>query len=475
MSKRQRVNHAIETVDITGRERDRLLTLDEDHFCDLKATDIAPSKLTRTISAFANAAGGDLYIGISEVEVFGTKDRVWKGFNDVEAANAHLQVLAGMFPLGTEYSYEFMRSAGSAGLVLHVAIQKTTEIAYAHDSIAYVRRGAQNIPAKTEAERERLRLDKGTTSWERNPVDAEIDVVAESDVLEKFVKEVIPASKPMKFLRSQSLIKSQKPVVAAVLLFSDEPQAVLPKRSAIKLYRYGTTDDQGTRENLIGDPETIEGPLYDLITRAVNRTAAVVEKIQKLGPKGLEPVKYPRETLHEVVTNAVLHRDYSIAADTQIRVFDNRVEVESPGKLPGHITVTNILDEQFARNGALVRLINKFPNPPNKDVGEGLNTAFEAMKQLRLKPPTFEETNSSLIVRIKHEPLATPEQSIMDYLENHAEITNRIARELAGIRSENSMKEVFYRLRDRKVLRQVPHRSQAKKAWEKVPVTEDGE
>lgn len=478
MSKRSRVKQAesaIETVNVSGRERDRLLTLEEDHFCDLKAVEIAPSKLTRTVSAFANAAGGDLYVGISEVLFMGTQDRLWNGFTNSEAANAHIQVLAGMFPLGSEYTYEFLRSAGSTGLVLHVSVQKTTEIAYAHDSIAYVRRGAQNLPAKTEAERERLRLDKGTTSWERNPVEADIDFVAESEVLEKFVQEVIPASKPMKFLRSQGLIKSQKPVVAAVLLFSDEPQAVLPKRSAIKLYRYGTTDDEGTRENLKGDPGTIEGPLYDLITKAVDRTVAMVETIQKLGPKGLETVKYPRETLHEVVTNAVLHRDYSIAADTQIRVFDNRVEVESPGRLPGHITVANILDEQFARNGALVRLINKFPNPPNKDVGEGLNTAFEAMKRLRLKPPTFQETNSSLIVRIKHEPLATPEQSIMDYLENHDEITNRTARQLTGIGSENSMKVVFYRLRDRKLLRQVPGRSQAKKAWEKAPATEDSE
>ena len=224
----------------------------------------------------------------------------------------------------------------------------------------------------------------------------------------------------------------------------------------------------------MGDPQTIEGPLYFLIRSAVEKTVSMVEGIKKLGPKGLEPVQYPRETLHEIVTNAVLHRDYSIAADIQIRVFDNRVEVESPGVLPGHITVKNMLDEQFARNGALVRLINKFPDPPNKDVGEGLNTAFDAMKRLRLKPPILEETKSSLIVKIRHEPLATPEQSVMDYLENHTEITNRIARELTGIRSENSMKEVFYRLRDSGVIGMVPGRSQAKKAWQKVKAKEGG-
>lgn len=200
----------------------------------------------------------------------------------------------------------------------------------------------------------------------------------------------------------------------------------------------------------------------------------MVEGIKKLGPKGLEPVKYPNETLHEVVTNAVLHRDYSIPADIQIRVFDNRVEVESPGKLPGHVTVKNVLDEQFARNGTLARLINKFPNPPNKDVGEGLNTAFDAMARLRLKPPIIEETGTSVVVKITHDPLATPEQSVMDYLENHDEITNRIARQLTGIRSENSMKEVFYRLRDRGDIEMVAGRSQAKKAWRKRSSPTDG-
>lgn len=473
----QRVNSGatgrFEVVDVTGNERDRLLTLEENHFCDVKAAEIAPAKLTRTLSAFANASGGDVYVGIAEEGLFGIKTRLWQGFKNQEAANAHLQVVAAMFPLG-DYWCEFLRSPGSGGVVFHISVQKTTQIVEASDGLAYIRQGAQNLPTKTAAERERLRLDKGIQSFESAPVDIEIDVVSESEVLERFVREVIPASKPMKYLRSQSLIKSGKPVVSAVLLFADEPQAALPKRSAVKVYRYGTTDETGTRESLKGDPETIEGPLYNLIRDSVDRTVKIVEDIRKMGPTGLEPVTYPRETLHEIVTNAVLHRDYSISADIQIRIFDNRVEVESPGVLPGHVTLKNMLDEQYARNGALVRLINKFPNPPNKDVGEGLNTAFEAMQRLRLKPPVVIETNSALIVKIRHEPLATPEQSVMDYLENHDEITNRTARALTGIRSENSMKMVFYRLRDSGLLEPVPARSQARAAWRRVQTTASG-
>jgi ATP-dependent DNA helicase RecG len=150
-----------------------------------------------------------------------------------------------------------------------------------------------------------------------------------------------------------------------------------------------------------------------------------------------------------------------------VRIFDNRVEVESPGRLPAHITPKNILQERFARNGNLVRVINKFPNPPNKDVGEGLNTAFEAMKSLRLKEPTIAELDNAVLVQIKHERLASAEDIIMQYLENNPMITNRVARGLTGIKSENSMKSVFWKLRDRKMIEQVPGRAGFASAWQK--------
>jgi ATP-dependent DNA helicase RecG len=204
----------------------------------------------------------------------------------------------------------------------------------------------------------------------------------------------------------------------------------------------------------------------------------IIESIQKLGPGGLEKVSYPEEALHEIVTNAVLHRDYSITADVQIRIFDDRVEIESPGKLAGQVTVSNVLKEQFARNPKIVRLINKFPNPPNKDVGEGLNTAFEAMERLRLKPPIIDEQDNSVLVTLKRERLASPEQLVMEYMDTHDEITNLVARDLTGIRSENSMKEVFYRLRNRRLLEQVPGKLGNKAAWRKVgdkPAPEDFE
>ena len=86
-------------------------------------------------------------------------------------------------------------------------------------------------------------------------------------------------------------------------------------------------------------------------------------------------MKYPSDAISEVVVNAVIHRDYSLSDDIHIKVFDNRVEVISPGKLPGYITLDNIYEERFSRNPNLVRMLHNLPDPVNHDIGEGLDTA----------------------------------------------------------------------------------------------------
>jgi ATP-dependent DNA helicase RecG len=200
---------------------------------------------------------------------------------------------------------------------------------------------------------------------------------------------------------------------------------------------------------------------------AVSKVTEIIQAIKIYSADGTGTMQYPNETLHEIITNAVLHRDYSLASDIHIRIFDNRVEIESPGKLPGHVTTGNILKEQFARNGSLVRLINKFPNPPNQDVGEGLNTAFDAMKKMKLKEPLIIEQENSVLVSIRHESLASPEEVIMSYLETNATINNRTARSLTNIGSENSMKQIFYTLRDKHQIEQTPGTQGRGTTWRK--------
>lgn len=82
-------------------------------------------------------------------------------------------------------------------------------------------------------------------------------------------------------------------------------------------------------------------------------------------------------------------------------------------------------------------------------MGEGLNTAFDAMTKLRLKVPEIIERDNSVLVIIKHEKLASPEEIVVEYLIKNESIKNGVGRSITGIKSENTMKNVFYRLRDR--------------------------
>lgn len=445
---------AIEVVEMSTEERDKALAIEEGHFSDVKAIDIAPAKLTKTIAAFSNADGGEVYIGIAENKISGTKH--WIGFASPEAANGHIQIFEQLFPLGDGYSYTFLKCSEEEGLALKVEVQKSRNIKIASDGVVYVRRGAQNHRYTAAEDIARLEHNKGLKSFETELINTDPTVITNSTVSIGFMLEIVPTAEPDAWLHKQNLIISNKPTVAGVVLFAEEPQALLPKRTGIKIYRYKTKAEEGTRETLDGNPQSVEGHAYKQIYESVRITSSIIESVRVNTAEGLESVKYPITALHEIITNAVLHRDYSLADDIHIRIFDNRVEVVSPGTLPAHITPQNILDERFSRNGVIVRLINKFPNPPNKDVGEGLNSAFLAMRDMKLKPPTIEQGPNSVKVVLKHEALATPEELILTYLKSNPSIKNSVARDICFIGSENKMKGILQRLVTKGMIELVP-------------------
>jgi ATP-dependent DNA helicase RecG len=453
---------SIQVIKVSKDQADKVRLIDEGQFADLKAREIAPKDLTNSISAFANADGGDLYIGITN------KTREWIGFSNVEAANGHLQIFEELFPLGTEFQYEFLQCDGYTGIVLHVQVDKTRKVICASNGVPYLRRGAQNLPQNTTEKVRRLELTKGVTSFETETLNIPKEVITESCIIENFVREVVPTTTADAWLRKQNLLVAEKPTVAGVLLFSEEPQATLPKHCGIKIYRYKSREKEGHRDLLADQPITVEGDLYTQISSAVQITKNITEKIPKISEDGaVESIYYPPETLHEILTNAVLHRDYSIKDDIHIRIFDDRVEVQSPGRLPANITPDNILDERFARNGAIVRILNKFPNPPNKDVGEGLNTAFIKMKELGLKNPVIKDLDNSVIVLIKHEPLTSPSEIIMSYLETNNQIKNAKAREITHIPTDFKMKGIFNKMEKAGLIEKVPGTNTSSTAWRK--------
>jgi len=218
---------SINIIKVTKSQYKKILLLKEGHFLDLKAIEIKPASLTKSISAFANADGGELYIGIAEDKK--TNIRSWKGFENEESANGHLQAFHQLFPLGEEFSYNFL-SYGSNSLVLYVEIQKTRHIKKASDGTVYIRLGAQSLPVKSEEELTRLKRNKGLESFEEETTSADISEIASSEPIIKLLDDKdIPHTQSIEWLRKQKLIRDNKPTVCGVLLFAEEPQAIIPK------------------------------------------------------------------------------------------------------------------------------------------------------------------------------------------------------------------------------------------------------
>ncbi len=98
-------------------------------------------------------------------------------------------------------------------------------------------------------------------------------------------------------------------------------------------------------------------------------------------------------------------------------------------------------------------------------MGEGLDTAFQKMKEWGLKAPEIEESNGYVRVTLPHTSLAKPTEAILGFLAENVTVTNRQARDITGIKSENLVKVEFYKLRDEGLLEPVPGLKGSRSAW----------
>ena len=460
---------------ISAEDALNLIARGESHFWDFKSSKSSGKVIQKVGCALANADGGEFVVGVEDAKTGSGLDR-WKGFASVEDGNHIMQSLSSDVSPAVPYAAEWLQVDGheSSGFACLLSIRKSPTVHETADGTVYVRRNASTVKIDP-AERVNLALSKGAETYENQELASyTADELAAEDELGTFLSTLSPMTTPEDFVRKQRLanMDTGKARLSGAILFADSPSAVATKRCAVKVARYETKVDQPDRKHLSGVPVTIEAPAYQLIDQTIAEVQRLIEAVSVLKPSGeLEPLTYPPEALKEVIVNAVIHRDYNISDDIVIRVFDNRVEVRSPGRLPGHMTLDNLLTDRFSRNPTINRLINKYPDPPNKDIGEGLKTTMRSMAEAKLKPPRFAQEDNYFVVTIEHTPLARPQEIVLQYLESHNEITNAIARELTGINSENTMKEVFYDLRDAGVIERVPGKAGNKSAWQRVQPT----
>nr|DAH90332.1 MAG TPA: putative transcriptional regulator [Caudoviricetes sp.] len=445
-----------EVIDISAQEIKALLNTTEDHFNDFKSKQIAPNKLQETFVAFANADGGNIYIGIEDAA--SGRERI-SGFNEPEEANAIIStLLENTNPAVENVEVEYLRTP-SNGLILHVDIPKSPKVHYTASGDCFIRANAQKLKIKGERITQ-LSYSKGAEPYEKKAVDiVEVEDILESEYYSDYLRRIGTTQSPRVFLKKQRLLTKKDgefvPNVGCVLLFDEEPQGCLDTRCAVKVYRLRTTEAEYKREQLQEDPVTIEGPLEVVILNTIAKVKEYVDGASFKDGENLVKLSYPAEALKEILVNAVIHRDYSQKDDVHVKVYDNRIEVQSPGRLPGYMTINNLYEERFSRNPNLVRLLHKLPNPVNHDIGEGLDTAKNELRKAGLVAPVFEERGNNFVVIVKHQTIASIEDVIINYFKENptGQLTNKLVRQLSGEDDLQKVKKALQKLREEGVIK----------------------
>lgn len=402
----------------------------------------APAKLAETLVAFANAGGGALLVGVPD------------GLSDPDAIlDRALQAALAVAPPLIIPLPKVEEMDGK--LVLVVSVPPGLPHVYSYKGKYLVREGTRNRPLDPRQLR-RLMMERGAVSFEALvPDGARLDDV-DWDKAEQYLAGLgglQTTSRELALLRRGCLARSDavavqvtslgelRPTYAGLLLFGRQPQRwVHSAEILVARYAGATMDDRFVKEE-------IRGTLPEQIRRAEAFVTSNMRRGVRLeGLARVEEPEYPVDVVREAIVNAVAHRDYQIRGD-EIRVlmFSDRVEFYSPGRLPGHVTVENLVHERFSRNEAIVQVLSDLGFIER--LGYGVDRMIRLMADAGLPRPQFEETaggfqvtlmgpGASLISgdvdarRWRHLGLNERQEQALAYLSEQGRITNREYQEL---------------------------------------------
>ena len=379
-----------------------LLTLDyirnepENKYFDRKDVRIKPTDLAQDISGFANAEGATIVIGIND------KTRELEGINS--AGESHINELINAansccrpMPAVREEFLDIINSKGKPDrlLLLHIAPSKEQIIRTTSDQ-TYLRIADKTKPIVGENLRN-LEYSKGARHYEDEfHLYARLEDM-DTELLEKY-KSCIGAEGMAneQVLRARGFLQQVngewRLTNAAVLLFARNIRQFYPN-CRVRFLRYdGTESKVGTSINLIKD-ETIEHPLMRIIEKAKEFIRTQLRDFTRLntttGKFEVIP-EYPEFAWVEGITNAIVHRDYSMTGlFIKVTMYDDRLEIESPGQLPGIVTLKNIRESRFARNPTISRTLTECGWV--RELNEGVPRIYADMKDFFLDEPEYSE------------------------------------------------------------------------------------
>lgn len=205
-------------------------------------------------------------------------------------------------------------------------------------------------------------------------------------------------------------------------MFGMEPERFERQLIITFLHYYGTTETEETpRGERFLDDREFGGPIPVMVEDTVRQILAHIRTASRIGTVFREDVpEYPEEAIREAVINAVAHRDYSAFARgsyIQVRLFADRLEIQSPGGLFGNVTEETLDRNQSTRNRELMHLLQDARLVENR--GTGIRTMIEAMLAAKLEAPRFVDDRTSFLVTFSNASFMDPET--MRWLRQFAE------------------------------------------------------
>lgn len=423
---------------------DKLLANEEGQTFECKRVLKRPSEVLPTICAFANSDGGIFVYGFADKKQLSGKDRLTGISEEPNNCDELLKIIAGNFvpslPQVDHQYIEIVNLNGIADRILLIFIDPSKTVHSLMSGQTYIRRGTQNN-LLTPEQSMRLHYEKGTISFESELVERVGLQALKEDLVQEFMTHNKSEEKDvLRFFIKNGLAEEKEGKTylnnAAALIFSENPSIALKRKSGITITHYfGTARTPSANPNFRRPPFTVEGPLLkqiEEIYKYVSENALPM----KLEGATFKRIKIPEFVIQEAITNAVIHRDYSIQDNIHLRIFDNRIEVESPGWFSGFVTPETILDERFARNPIIERTLRKMPNPPNLDIGEGVNRMFREMNKKNLYAPLYlprTYTPHSVCVVLFNEEKVTYWDMVDKFLAEKKSITNKQFCEISGL------------------------------------------
>ena len=386
---------------------DYIVNESENKLFDRKSSRIKPSDLAPIVSAFANAEGGTVVIGIDD------KTKAIEGLNALSSDQINDLVSA---PKDTcipmpQYHEEFLTVTNKSGktdkiLLLHIEASHEQVIRTINGS-TYLRVADRTKELKGDDLRN-LEYSKNVRRFEDecNP-DATIDDL-DTDLLDSYMN--ILNAKNMTYeqlLNARGFMRKQngkaKLTNAAVLLFAKNIIQFYPN-CRIRFIRYdGTKARTGEDLNITRD-YNIERPILGIIQEAKDFISSQLREFVALNPstgKFQSVPEYPEFAWLEGIVNAVTHREYALAGRyILVSMYDDRLEIESPGKLPSIVTLDNIKETRYSRNPRIARILTDFGWV--RELNEGVKRIYSDMEKYFLDDPVYSEPGQSVRLVLKN-------------------------------------------------------------------------